>query len=198
MHSYSTDVNRLIVVSKIAGLSFLTCLLLIGILNDIIQEVVAFIPYLDKTPSLPTLAIFGLIFGLFYLIFDKILWRISVRGMKLYKIPDLRGEWKGHIATDYNGGTEIDVKVKIEQTWTSIEIILETENSRSRSLTASIVTSESRLLYYYLNEPHSNSVGTMHLHYGVTTLNILNNRLEGQYFTSRDRKTCGDIYLQKI
>jgi hypothetical protein len=198
MHSYSTDVNRLSVLSRIAGLSFLTCLLLTGILNNIIQKVVAFIPYLEKAPSLPTLAIFGSIFALFYLTFDKVLWRFSVRGLDLSKTPDLRGDWEGYIVTDYDVGEKIDVKVKIKQTWTSIEIMLETKNSISRSHAASIVTSESRLLYYYLNEPNSNSIETMHLHYGVATLNILDsNKLEGQYFTGRDRKTCGDMYLQK-
>jgi hypothetical protein len=199
MHSYSTDVNRLSVLNRIAGLSFLTCLVLTGILNNVIHKLVAFIPYLEKVPSLPALAIFGSIFALFYLAFDKVLWRISVGGLDLYKTPDLRGSWKGYIVTDYDVGAKIDIEVKIKQTWTSIEITLETKNSRSRSHAASIVTSESRLLYYYLNEPNSNSVETMHLHYGVATLNILDsNKLKGQYFTSRDRKTCGDIYLQKF
>jgi hypothetical protein len=160
--------------------------------------VVVFIPYLDKAPSPPTLAIFGSIFLLFYITFDKIIWNISVKGSRLSKTPDLRGEWKGHIFTDYNGGTETDVKVKIEQTWTSISIVLETENSKSKSLAASILTSESRLVYYYFNEPRFTSIETMHKHYGVTTLDIIDsNQLEGQYFTCRDRKTYGEIYLKK-
>lgn len=198
MHSYSTDINKLTLLSKIAVFSLLASLLLSSILNYLLQKAVALFPYIEIPTSISLKSLFGVIFLLFYLLFDEIVWKTSVRGLTLSKTPDLRGEWKGHVVTDYNGGTEIDVKVKIEQKWTSIAITLETENSRSKSLAASILTSESRLIYYYFNEPRSTSLETMHKHYGVTTLDIIDsNKLEGQYFTCRDRKTYGEIYLKK-
>ncbi|WP_048178422.1 hypothetical protein [Methanosarcina sp. MTP4] len=200
MHSYSTDVSRLKIISKIGTASFLASILLINFFDTIIQKIIMWIPYLDKTPYISSLAIFGCIFALFYFLFDKVLWNVTVKGISVSKTPDLTGEWKGYVVSKCEGKTtKTDVTVEIEQTWTSISITLKTTASRSRSAAASIFTSESQLVYYYFNVPRSTTVESMHKHYGVTTLNIIgNSKLEGEYFNCPDRGTYGDIFIEKV
>jgi hypothetical protein len=200
MHSYSTDVSRLKIISKIGTASFLVSILLINLLNTSIQKIMMWMPYLDKIPYIPSLAIFGSLFALFYFIFDKVLWNITVKGISVSNTPNLHGEWKGHVVSKYEDRTtKTDVTVEIEQTWTSISITLKTTDSRSRSAAASIFTSESQLVYYYFNIPRSTTIESMHKHYGVATLNIIgNSKLEGEYFNCPDRGTYGDIFLEKV
>lgn len=202
MHSYSTDVSRLKIISKIGAASFLVSLLLIKLFNTLIQKILTLAPYLDKTPYISSLTIFGVSFTFFYFVFDKVLWKISIKGTTLSKTPNLRGKWSGYVIVKRDGKrakTYLDIEIK--QTWTLISITLKTKNSssRSRSVAASIFTSEDQLIYYYFNVPCSTYEESMHKHYGVTTLNIIENKkLEGEYFNCPDRGTYGDIFLEKM
>jgi|GEM_PF-477780 len=199
MHSYSTDENRFTIVKKIGIISFLLSLFLVWTLNTLTSKFISLIHYSGKIPSISSIFIFGSLFAAFYYLLDRLAWKICVMGFSCSKIPNLSGEWIGHIKSSHKEGTAIDAKVKIEQTWTSISIILETEKSKSKSFTASILTSESRIFYHYLNEPKFTTESTMCIHYGVTGLDIKSNKeLEGFYFTDRGRKTYGEIYLTKL
>lgn len=198
MHSYSTDENRFGMVKNVGIISFLLSLFLIWLLNFITKMFVSLAHYSGKIPSVSSIFIFGSLFAIFYYLLDKWLWKTSLIGFRCSKVPNLSGQWVGYVITSHTEGTKSDVKVKIEQTWTSMSIILETEKSKSKSFTASIMTSESRIFYHYLNEPKFTAENTMCIHYGVTGLDIMSDKeLNGFYFTDRGRRTYGEIYLTK-
>ena len=79
-------------------------------------------------------------------------------------------------------------------------IRLETENSRSRSVMASLRTVDlpnPELSYQYVNEPKSNAPGTMEMHRGTAILELIGSRLEGDYYTGRGRGEVGTLKLGK-
>jgi len=89
----------------------------------------------------------------------------------------------------------------IRQNWSAINIMFETEHSRSHSLTAAIIT-ESPLgtvvHYEYLNEPKPKARETMHAHKGTARLILKGESLEGEYYTGRDRQNYGDLSLRRL
>ena len=193
MHSYSIDDKRIKVLKSVGGMSFLVSLFFLKIMNGFVDSVNS-LPYINHIPYIPQISVFGIVFIALFYLFDRLLWKL-----KLSKIPNLNGNWKGQIKTIHNEGTEIDVKVNIKQTWSSISIILETANSKSKSEVASISISKSRLVYQFFNEPFFSSEKTLHKHNGITFLNFEGNDiLNGHYFNDRDRETYGDIYLERI
>ena len=192
MHSYSIDDKRIKVLASIGGISFLVSLFILEKINGFVDSING-ISYINDIPYIREIPTFGVVFMAVFYLFDRYLWKY-----KSSKVPNLNGDWEGKIETSHNDGEEIDVKVTIKQTWSSISIILETANSRSKSEVASIM-SKSRLVYQFFNEPLFRSEKTLHKHYGVTMLDFKENDiLEGFYFTDRDRKTQGDIYLERI
>lgn len=197
MHSYSIDQKRIKVLESIGGVSFLSSLIILKIANNLV-DYINNLPYINNIPYIPQIATFGIVFvGLFYL-FDRYLWKISIAGLKLSKIPNLSGDWKGYLKTSHEN-EEIDIIVNIKQTWSSIIIVLKTENSKSKSDVALILLSKSRLVYQYFNEPSFSSPEALNKHYGTALLDYEENDiLEGYYFTDRDRKNYGDIHLEKI
>ena len=193
MHSYSIDDKRIKVLESMGGISFLASLFILKIINGFVDSINS-LPYINHIPYIPQISTFGVVFIALFYLFDRRLWK-----SKLSKIPNINGDWEGKIETSHNDREEIDVKVTIKQTWSSISIILETANSRSKSEVASISMSKSRLVYQYFNEPSFSSVKTLHKHYGVTMLDFKGNDiLKGFYFTDRDRQTHGDISLKRI
>jgi len=84
----------------------------------------------------------------------------------------------------------------ITQRFDSIECTLHTQESSSYSVNALISKDEygnDVLSYNYLNEPR---IGVRHrsqIHNGFVTLKILDNNLEGSYWT--DRRTTGGVEL---
>lgn len=196
MHSYSIDNKRIKVLESMGGISFLASLFILKIINGFVDSINS-LPYINHIPYIPQISTFGVVFIALFYLFDRHLWKSKLS--KLSKIPNINGDWEGKIETSHNGREEIDVKVTIKQTWSSISIILETANSRSKSEVASISMSKSRLVYQYFNEPSFSSVKTLHKHYGITMLDFKGNDiLKGFYFTDRDRQTHGDINLKRI
>jgi SMODS-associating 2TM, beta-strand rich effector domain len=105
-------------------------------------------------------------YGLFHTVSDRWIWRNPIlRGVGLIKTPDLNGIWKGCLRSSIDQyGVEHQASLKIMQTWSQITVILETEQSRSHSLAASILIvnpADISLSYEYLNEPRSSALTTM-------------------------------------
>lgn len=192
MHSYSIDNKRIKVLASIGGISYLVSFFILEKINGFIDSING-ISYINGIPYIREISIFGTVFMILFYLFDRHLWN-----HKLSKIPNLSGEWKGKTKTSYDE-KEYEVKVNIKQTWSKISVILKTADSSSKSEVASILMLKSRLVYQFFNEPSSSSKETLHKHYGITMLDFKEkNILEGFYFTDRDRKTQGDIYLQRI
>lgn len=196
MHPYSTDNKRIKVLGSIGSLAFITSIVILKLLNSFVDYFNS-LPYFSDMPYIPQMSFFAIVFMLFFYSYDRYLWKLLWK-LKLSQIPNLNGKWNGHIKTSHSKGKEIDVEVNIKQTWSSIFIVLKTSDSKSKSETASISLSESRLMYQYFNEPLSSSVETLHKHYGVTFLDFDGiDRLEGSYFTCKDRQTHGEIFLER-
>ena len=192
MHDYAIDSRERVFVVRTLFMA-----------SAIVAAVSAVLIPPDLTPMrwllpIPSIA---LVFGVSYWVFDNWLWRWRfLRVMRLISVPDLRGAWTGTIASSYTGFEKTQqVSVKIEQTWTKMVVRLNAEESRSWSVTASVLTNAPEglvLTYLFDNEPKAESVMTMQRFSGTTVLTrTAPDRLEGHYYTGRGRETHGSIKL---
>ena len=191
MHAYETE-GRGTVVVAIAVASVLVVWLLHLLLDTIDFDSQWWF-------SVPSFA--GCYTGIYWL-FDRYVWRLGLlRTLKLSYLPDLNGKWAGQVESSYNqDGRTHSVSMIILQRWSKILIRLETENSWSRSVMASLRTvdlSNPELSYQYVNEPKSNAPVTMEMHRGTATLELSGYGLEGDYYTGRGRGEIGTIKLSK-
>lgn len=146
-------------------------------------------------------------YGLFYWLFDGIIWKWGwVHRIKITHIPDLSGEWSGVVDPTPTGGVSAglvvrtDITLSIRQTWTRMLVTGRTKQSRSRSLTATLVVlDECSVSYEYLSEPLASAAPTMHMHRGTARLSLSNDGtvLEGEYYSGRGRQNVGIIRLTR-
>ncbi len=192
MHDYAIDSRERVFVVRFL---FMASALVSGIAATLIPSGLLPIRWLLPIPSI------ALVFGVSYWAFDNWLWRWRfLRVLRLISVPDLRGAWAGTVASSY---TEFEktqlVTVAIEQTWTKIAVRLNTAESSSWSLTASILTNAPEglvLTYLFDNDPEAASARTMQRFRGTTVLvRTAANQLEGYYYTGRGRETHGSIKL---
>ena len=143
------------------------------------------------------------LYGLLYGLFRRVAWKWGwLRQLGVISTPILEGTWSGTVQSDYDGESHPahDVEVIIGQDWTEIVIRLLRPESKSHSLSASMVVTEDEciLIYDYLNEPTSGAAETMHMHRGTARLMLTGtDKLEGDYYTGRDRKNIGVIKLRR-
>ena len=174
---------------------FMASALVSGIAATLIPSDLLPMRWLLPIPSI------ALVFGVSYWAFDNWLWRWRfLRVLRLISVPDLGGAWAGTIASSY---TEFKhqqpVTVTIEQTWTKMVVRLNAAESRSWSLTSSILTNTPEglvLTYLFDNQPEAESNKTMERFRGtVVMVSIAPDRLEGYYYTGRGRETHGSLKL---
>ena len=99
-------------------------------------------------------------------LFDRYMWNLGLlQELKLIQLPDLNGKWVGEVKSSYSpDGCAHLVSVDVMQRWSKILVQLETKQSRSRSIAASLKTSDllnPELSYQYINEPKSDAPSTM-------------------------------------
>ena len=194
MHGYAIDSRERVLVVRIL---FMASALVSGAAAMLIPADLIPMRWLLPIPSI------GLLFGVSYWAFDNWLWRWQfLRVMRLIKVPDLSGAWTGTIASSYSGfENNQQVTVKIGQTWTSMVVHLNAVESRSWSVTASLLTNAPEglvLTYLFDNEPKAESVDTMHRFRGTAVLvSTATGLLEGYYYTGRDRETYGSLKLRR-
>ena len=146
----------------------------------------------------------ALVFGVSYWAFDNWVWRWRfLRLLRLISVPDLRGEWTGTVASSYTDfETPQSVTVAIEQTWTKMAVGLNAAESRSWSITASVLTNSPEglvLTYLFDNDPEAESADTMQRFRGTTVLvRTAIDQLEGYYYTGRGRETHGSLKLRRM
>jgi hypothetical protein len=193
MHQYATNSSeRKKVVFAIAVLSVACAYAL----HQVIERTGLRLPWWVDAPS-----VLGF-FGVLYQLFDKWLWRVAVfRKIGIVKVPDLNGRWgvEGHTSFDRNhsySGESV-----IQQTWTAISVFMETDNSRSHSLSASLLVEQPEgciLSYEYRNEPKPSALSTMHAHRGTCVLRLKDSGLlQGEYYSGRDRQNYGGLILRR-
>ncbi|HUC94094.1 MAG TPA: hypothetical protein VMS09_19095 [Paenibacillus sp.] len=193
MHSYSTDSNeRIQVPFYLAVLGILFAWGLSRLTNSLNIS----IPWWLDAP-----AAMGF-YALVYNFFNQTAWKWSwLRKTNIIQTPNLNGIWSGHFFTSYDGHTEQkQATVEIKQTWSDICIVFKNGTSRSKSITASILTKSGEgivLSYEYQNEPGYTTVSTMQMHKGFTRLVLTTpQRLEGEYYTGRGRLSHGSMSFQ--
>jgi len=145
--------------------------------------------------------------GLFYTLFDRYVWKWLARHrIRITKIPDLSGTWKGYVRPAGTSGASAGLAIKTEitinfqQTWTDMLVVGRTQLSKSHSLSASVITNdECSISYEYLNEPFADALYTMHAHRGTAMLSIdkTQTKLDGEYYSGRDRQNIGTIHLTR-
>jgi predicted pore-forming effector associated with SMODS systems len=82
-----------------------------------------------------TLAFFGMLFWLF----DALLWKFPVIRLLNYCTPNFAGDWEGSLSRQVEGRTEqLEVKLRIRQTWSKISLTLWTPEAISRNTLAGL------------------------------------------------------------
>lgn len=135
-------------------------------------------------------------------LFSKIMWKWKVFQGWLVPFPNLNGAWSGCIESTFeNAKKKIQIDVSIKQTFFHVQVCLKTKESKSNSIVASFNIDKDRnikqLCYTYRNEPKGKLLDRSPIHYGSVLLdiNVSNEKMEGTYWT--ERKTSGEIYLNK-
>lgn len=145
------------------------------------------------------------VFGLLWLVFDRWLWKCGpIRRVLL--VPDLNGTWKCIGKTISKGSEKVDfpweATITICQSWSKMLVRLETTQSASKSVAASLYhegDKRYRLLYHYSNDPKP-SEHELRRHSGLTDL-LFDSEVEaatGRYFTDGDRLTVGEMELKRV
>ena len=192
MHDYAIDSRERVLVVRIL---FMASAFVAGVAAILIPSDLLPMRWLLPIPSI------ALVFGVSYWAFDNWIWRWRfLRFLRLISVPDLRGTWTGKIASSYTDFEKTQpVTVMIEQTWTKIVVRLNAAESRSWSLTASVLTNAPEgltLTYLFDNQPEAESDRTMERFRGTTVLvRTAADRLEGYYYTGRGRATYGSLKL---
>ena len=193
MHPYSIDTEER---KNILFFLAVVCIFLAWSFFKILNNYQITLPWWVESPSVL------FFYGLLFVIFDKWSWEFF-RKIGFVKIPNLNGEWKGHLKSSFGEhSSEIKTTLKIFQTWTRIKILLTTEQSSSQSQTASIIIDAPEgkyLSYQYINEPKPNAVKTMSMHRGTARLlfNEKENTFSGEYYSGRNRRNFGSLYFKR-
>lgn len=128
-------------------------------------------------------------------IFNKFAWK-WLRWM--HDVPVLAKEYNGTLVSDFDG-VEHSGNIVIDQTFLSLIIKLKTNESSSRSLTATFSNTQGIqfLIYTYQNDPRAEIQDRSPMHYGTAMLDVSNPAiLEGNYYTGR--KTRGSMKFVAI
>ncbi|MBV6503039.1 MAG: hypothetical protein AKCLJLPJ_01102 [Fimbriimonadales bacterium] len=161
---------------------------------------------LDKVPFqtwwIETPSVFGF-YMLLLEIWDRWLWRARPHRNVLC-IPRIDGEYKGILKSSYdNFKKEHEVTITILQDGRSIRARLQAGQSHSDSSFALLdvhPSGERALTYLYRNEPNPDAPDTMHIHYGVCSLQFkgsLPTKLSGHYWSGRGRMNHGLIEVTR-
>lgn len=182
-----------------------------GLLSSAIASILAgafaLADSLGLTPIGPDPIVIPATAAIFYflghLAFDRWAWRKTLVH-KVIGIPDLNGVWKCAAQTlDQSGAItyEWSADINIYQTWEKIKVHLNTDQSRSNSVAASLIKEDGIgfiLMYSYRNEPRPGEAA-LHSHIGYCELHISADlkTAEGMYFNSGGRFTYGKMFLTR-
>lgn len=122
-------------------------------------------------------------------VYEKWLWKYD----PTVKTPVLKKQYCGTIISTWNG-QQYEAELEVKQTFLNVSVIMKTEESKSKSLVASIddIMGEQQLTYCYLNTPAASVRDRSAIHYGTAMLCIDNpEEIIGTYFT--DRNSTGDM-----
>jgi hypothetical protein len=181
----------------IFGLGFLTYIIIFLITQDLNN-----INYFEAIKHISTTIGINIIL---WTIFIKWAWKFKIFYPWLVQVPNLSGQWKGFLKSNWDGGKSdpIPTEVTIKQSFLYIQIKIKTEEGNSNSVGASFDIDEERgvqrLFYSYINTSKSSVRNRSEIHYGTAMLDFEGfnvDTLEGEYWTSRE--TTGELELKKV
>jgi len=202
MHSYSTDQpnrhKKYLFIGAVGALAIFVAGMVVHPLS-----------------SIPvTVGVMGL-----YWLFSRYLWKTGpVQKLGIAEVPDLNGEWKGHLYTsgprdqidddliveegpEDNGYVKMKATLEIEQTWDEIHMDFIGPESTSTSKAATVLVGEGKwpTLNYNYENPGAPANDELDFHYGTATLQFFENdeRLEGAYYTGPGRDRHGKLELYR-
>lgn len=153
--------------------------------------------FLGVLPSQFTAA---LVYGLMRWLFNKYIWKWPCINKHL-GVPNLNGEWEGGLISSVikdDKNVELEMRLKIKQTWEEITCTSGFEASESYSDIVCIDSLSSRgtvLKFTYVNYSKDLSLGLPQFA-GYNELRLKDaNTLEGDYYTKREPMTRGRISL---
>jgi hypothetical protein len=181
----------------IFGLGFLTYVIIFLIIQDLNN--------INYNEAIKHVFITISINTFLWTIFIKWAWKFKIFYPWLVQVPNLSGQWKGFLKSNWDGGklAPIPTEVTIKQSFLYIQIKIKTGESNSNSVGASFDIDENRgirqLFYSYMNTPKASVRNRSEIHYGTTLLHFEGfnvDTLEGEYWTSRE--TTGELELIKV
>ena len=155
------------------------------------------LPFWVEVPSTAGL------YGAGYELFKHRVWRWRfLSWLRWVRTPKIDGKWTGVVRTSFDDhAKEHAVTVDIKQNWTEISVRLSSAHSGSHSSIGAITIDDAHnlLSYEYINEPLPGAIDTMHTHRGTARLAISadRGRLEGEYYSGRDRQNQGVLILER-
>ncbi|EMO83098.1 hypothetical protein LEP1GSC070_2236 [Leptospira santarosai str. AIM] len=191
MHSYSldTEIRKVVIV-------------VITIMSMALQSALKnWQSFLNLSESLLMPISFGIIFGLLYFIFDKVIWKYLTT---ITSVPDLNGEWECIGNSSYKEDDityEFPLKLIIKQNFSKIEIQAESENSTSKSILAGVFSQHSVgiIRYTFENIPMNMATDELQRHSGFVELRLKNqNLMEGDYFSGKQRLRFGGLKCKRV
>ena len=197
MHPYATDSAERTKVPL--GLALLS-ILLAWVIQNLLVAVDLTVPWWIVGPP----SVMGF-YGLLHVAFDRWAWRWRLwRVLGVVKVPDLKGEWAVTLISSFAlSATPKNARVRIRQTWRSMLIRLDTDQSRSSSIISSMLTvdpNEFVLHYEYLNTPRVDATPTRHAHRGSVEVRFDRDFLsvgDGEYYSGRDRVNQGTLHFAR-
>ena len=125
--------------------------------------------------------------AIFWLI-NNYLWKMKWISSFFGSIPNLNGKWKGTIINqDPNDRKEQFACLEITQTWLNIHVVTKVERGNSSTISSEIIkTNETWKLYFTWNASYAGKVFD-----GTTIVTILENELDGYYFTNSNQNGNG-------
>lgn len=147
-----------------------------------------------------------LVVGLFA-VFDKWAWRWWFIP-KITQRPVLHGTWHGHLTSTWvpegqkPATTRYEAFLVITQSFTSIQVVQITKESKSRSVIADIIRNapdDFSVFYHYGNTPRVEVRDGSPIHMGGTSFEVSDvkpREFDGEYWTSR--KSGGSMAFERI
>ena len=134
-------------------------------------------------------------------IWDRWMWRASTFQRIQFVPPRIAGTWKGELRSHWTDPDtnarppKKDAYLVVKQTFSSVSVMLLTDESQSQS--QSVLAKASKingLSYLYLNEPEMGADEGNHMHRGAAMFRLSDTPvalLRGRYWT--DRETKGEL-----
>jgi hypothetical protein len=151
-------------------------------------------PWFIESPSL------AFLYGSILRVYDTWLWKWNVGPLRFSGVPRVDGLWYGYLRSSFDASVLTPAVLRVDQTWSSLCVYLETERSRSYSVAAHVrarLRQESVVEYIYHNDPFTIRGGDLASHRGTACHWAKLENLEGEYYSGRPRMNQGEMFMRR-